>query len=84
MPSVASQCNLCGPPTGGLPTHLAIQASSLSDMQRAWIVDRNARCGHEASLWQDGTGSGRDFANCLLQETAKQALFCGALYSGEG
>ncbi|WP_281272863.1 lysozyme inhibitor LprI family protein [Roseinatronobacter ekhonensis] len=56
----------------------------MSDMQRAWIVDRNARCGHEASLWQDGTGSGRDFANCLLQETAKQALFCGALYSGEG
>lgn len=68
----------------GLPTHLAIQASSLRDMQRAWIVYRDARCGHEASLWQGGTGSGPAFANCLLHETAEQALYLGALYSGEG
>jgi uncharacterized protein YecT (DUF1311 family) len=68
----------------GLPANLAIQASSLRDMQRAWIDYRDARCGHEAALWQGGTGSGPAYLNCLMQETAEQALYLGALYSGEG
>lgn len=68
----------------GLPADLAIQASSLRDMQRAWISYRDARCGHEASLWQGGTGSGPAFLNCLMAETAEQALYLVALYSGEG
>lgn len=68
----------------GLPTHLAIQASSLRDMQRAWIAYRDARCDHVASLWQGGTGASPAFLTCLLQETGEQALYLGALYSGEG
>lgn len=68
----------------GLPTHLAIQASSLRDMQRAWIAYRDARCAHEAALWQGGTGASPAYLNCLLQETGEQALYLGALYSGEG
>lgn len=68
----------------GLPDNLAIQASSLRDMQRAWIGYRDARCSHEASLWQGGTGAGPATLQCLLQETAEQALYLGALYSGEG
>jgi len=68
----------------GLPAHLAIQSSSLRDMQRAWIAYRDARCDHEASLWQGGTGASPAYLNCLMDETAQQALYLGALYSGEG
>lgn len=68
----------------GLPVELAIQASSLRDMQRAWISYRDARCTHEASLWQGGTGSGPAYLHCLMVETAEQALYLGRLYSGEG
>lgn len=60
------------------------QASGLSDMRRIWIVDRDARCEHAASLWQDRAGYGPDFTNCLLHETAEQALYLGALYSRAG
>jgi uncharacterized protein YecT (DUF1311 family) len=68
----------------GLPAHLAIQASSLRDMQRAWIPYRDARCSHEAALWQGGTGASPAYLNCLMQETGEQALYLGALFSGEG
>jgi uncharacterized protein YecT (DUF1311 family) len=68
----------------GLPDHLAVQASSLRDMQRAWIAYRDARCTHEASRWQGGTGSGPAFLNCAMMLTGEQALYLDALYSGEG
>lgn len=67
-----------------LAPDLAVQAETLRDMQRAWIVYRDARCGHEASLWQGGTGAGPAFLNCLMHLTADQALYLSALYSGEG
>jgi len=53
-------------------------------MQRAWIPYRDARCTHEASLWQGGTGASPAYLNCILHETGEQALYLGALYSGEG
>lgn len=68
----------------GLPDNLAIQAQTLRDMQRAWITYRDARCGHEASLWQGGTGASPAFLNCMMHLTADQALYLFALYSGEG
>lgn len=68
----------------GLPDHLAVQASSLRDMQRAWIAYRDARCTHEAALWQGGTGSGPAFLNCAMLLTGEQALYLSALLSGEG
>lgn len=67
-----------------LPDNLAIQADTLRDMQRAWIGYRDARCGHEASLWQGGTGASPAFLQCMMQVTAEQALYLLALYSGEG
>ena len=68
----------------GVSERLAIQADSLRDMQRAWIGFRDARCTYEASLWQGGTGASPAVLNCRLQETAEQALYLNALYSGEG
>jgi uncharacterized protein YecT (DUF1311 family) len=68
----------------GLPSHLAVQATTLRDMQRAWIAYRDARCGHEASLWQGGTGSGPAYLNCAMMLTGEQALYLSALLSGEG
>lgn len=67
-----------------LPDNLAIQADTLRDMQRAWITYRDARCAHEASLWQGGTGASPAFLSCMMQVTAEQALYLFALYSGEG
>lgn len=67
-----------------LPDNLAVQADTLRDMQRAWITYRDARCGHEASLWQGGTGASPAFLNCMMHLTAEQALYLFALYSGEG
>jgi uncharacterized protein YecT (DUF1311 family) len=68
----------------GLPTHLAIQAEQLRDMQRAWITFRDARCSYEASLWQGGTGASPAFLGCMMTVTAQQALYLMGIYSGEG
>jgi uncharacterized protein YecT (DUF1311 family) len=67
-----------------LPDHLALQATSLRDMQRAWIAFRDTRCGYETSLWQGGTGSGPAYLACALQMTGEQALYLSATLSGEG
>lgn len=67
-----------------LPDNLAVQADTLRDMQRAWITYRDARCGHEASLWQGGTWASPTFLSCMMHLTAEQALYLSALYSGEG
>ena len=49
-------------------------ADALREMQRAWIVFRDKACTYEASLWQGGTGRGPAAINCLMQQTARQAL----------
>jgi len=37
-------------------------------------VFRDKACTYEASLWQGGTGRGPAAINCLMQQTARQAL----------
>ena len=51
------------------------QEEALRQMQRAWIPFRDARCEHVASLYQGGTGAGPASAECLMRETASQALY---------
>ncbi len=59
----------------------AKQADALRDMQRVWIVFRDRFCDYERSLWGGGTGGGPASIGCLMQETARQALY---LESREG
>ncbi|MDU8910534.1 lysozyme inhibitor LprI family protein [Aestuariicoccus sp. MJ-SS9] len=54
------------------------QADALRDMQRAWIAFRDAKCDYERSLWGGGTGGGPATLSCLMQETARQALYLEA------
>ena len=49
-------------------------AIALRDMQRAWIVSRDASCNYEYSTWGGGTGGGPAVAACLMHETARQTL----------
>lgn len=51
------------------------QADTLRDMQRAWIMFRDARCSYEYSLWGGGTGGGPASIACFTQMTAEQALY---------
>lgn len=48
---------------------------SLRDMQRAWIIYRDAACTWEVVQWGGGTGGGPASANCMLTLTAQQTLF---------
>lgn len=66
-----------------LPIDLAVQSSTLRDMQRAWITYRDRRCEHEASLWQGGTGSGPAFLSCMMSLTAEQMLYLSELESNQ-
>lgn len=54
------------------------QADSLRDMQRAWITFRDARCTFERSFWSNGTGGGPAQLQCLMTETAQQAVYIEA------
>jgi uncharacterized protein YecT (DUF1311 family) len=51
---------------------------ALTDMQRAWIDYRDARCLYAASQWSGGTGAGPAHLSCSLQATAEQTLFLDA------
>ena len=51
------------------------QEEALRQMQRAWIGFRDAKCDHVYSLFQGGTGGGPASADCLMRETASQALY---------
>ena len=51
------------------------QATSLRDMQRAWIPFRDAKCTFERSQWGGGTGGGPATVSCLMYETAEQAMY---------
>lgn len=50
-------------------------APSLREMQRAWIVYRDATCGFEADQWGGGTGQGPAGTSCLMRMTGEQALY---------
>ena len=67
-----------------LPETLAIQADQLRDMQRAWIVFRDARCSFEAAQWQGGTGASPAYLACMMTVTGEQALYLMSVFSGEG
>lgn len=54
------------------------QADALRQMQRAWIGFRDAKCDYERSLWSGGTGGGPATLSCLMQETARQAIYLEA------
>lgn len=54
------------------------QADALRAMQRAWIPFRDARCDYERSQWGGGTGGGPATVSCLLETTARQALYLEA------
>ena len=51
---------------------------ALTDMQRAWIAYRDARCLYAALQWSGGTGAGPAHLSCSLQVTAEQTLFLDA------
>ncbi|SIN94298.1 lysozyme inhibitor LprI family protein [Vannielia litorea] len=54
--------------------HLSAE-ETLRDMQRAWIVFRDAKCDYVRSQWSGGTGQGPAMLSCLMQETGRQALW---------
>ena len=48
---------------------------SLRTAQRAWITYRDAYCDYRLAEWGAGTtGGGQALAECLMTETALQAL----------
>ncbi|MEM7075142.1 MAG: lysozyme inhibitor LprI family protein [Pseudomonadota bacterium] len=49
-------------------------ALALREMQRAWIVFRDASCAYAASQFGTGTGSGPAAADCVMRLTGEQAL----------
>lgn len=51
------------------------QVAALTEMQRAWIPFRDAKCLFERSEWGGGTGGGPAHVSCLLHETARQVLY---------
>lgn len=56
---------------------------SLLDMQRAWIVWRDATCDFERAQWGGGTGGGPATYACLMRLTGEQALYLGNTRIGE-
>ena len=57
------------------PEYAPRQADALKEMQRAWIGFRDAKCQFVASEWMGGTGAGPATLWCLMEETARQALY---------
>lgn len=51
------------------------QAGAMRDMQRAWIVYRDATCEYERTMWGGGTGGGPATVACHTKLTAKQSLY---------
>lgn len=51
------------------------RAEALRDMQRAWIVWRDATCAYERSLWGGGSGGGPATVMCVLHLTAEQTFY---------
>lgn len=57
------------------------QADALKEMQRAWIPYRDAKCEFVATEWTGGTGAGPATIWCLMEETARQALYLEQRYA---
>ncbi len=57
---------------------LQSQAEALRDMQRAWIIYRDAACTYERSQWGGGSGGGPATIACLMRLTGLQALSLAA------
>lgn len=51
------------------------QAEALRAMQRLWIPYRDGQCDYVRSQWGAGTGGGPASIQCLMDLTARQALF---------
>jgi uncharacterized protein YecT (DUF1311 family) len=49
-------------------------ATTLRDMQRAWIAYRDLSCTYTALGWFGGTGANTIYLGCLMDLTARQAL----------
>ncbi len=59
------------------------QVDALREMQRAWIPYRDRSCDYIRSQWGGGTGGGPASIMCLMQETARQALFLESTMPGD-
>lgn len=57
------------------PEYAPAQADALKNMQRAWIPFRDAKCEFVATEWMGGSGAGPATIWCLMDETARQALY---------
>lgn len=51
------------------------RAEALRDLQRAWILWRDATCDYEALQWFGGTGAGGARLGCLMGLTGQQTLY---------
>ncbi|NHQ75901.1 DUF1311 domain-containing protein [Roseovarius gahaiensis] len=60
--------------TLGLRSAAASIEDSLRNMQRSWIIFRDASCLYEQAQWMGGTGGGPATQACHMHETARQAL----------
>ncbi len=57
------------------PAYAPPQVDALKAMQRAWIPFRDAKCDYVATEWMGGSGAGPATLWCLMDETARQALY---------
>lgn len=59
------------------------QEEAAREMQRAWIVFRDATCNFEVLGWWGGTGASGAWTGCLMRLTGEQALYLrGAMAQG--
>lgn len=59
-------------------TNIPDAVDLMRDMQRNWIVYRDAACEWEYVQWGGGSGAGPASVACMLQLTAQQTLFLEA------
>jgi uncharacterized protein YecT (DUF1311 family) len=53
----------------------AVPEDLLRDMQRKWVVYRDAACGWDQILWNSGQGTETAQVDCMMQLTAQQFLY---------
>ena len=56
-------------------------ADIIRDQQRAWLAFRDKKCDAAGLPMEGGTGAGLLAAGCVLQETARQAIWLDILAS---
>ena len=57
------------------PNYAPPQVDALKEMQRTWIPFRDAKCEYVATEYMGGSGAGPATIWCLMDETARQALY---------